>query len=93
MQAKEFTAVYWSGNANLLRLTLPLAASARSRVADSAFASFKTVEALLTNRGLYFIGQIKSATKNSLWRGFRNTRLSTAEITPVCKPKWANIGM
>lgn len=63
MRAKEFAATYGAGTSTLLRLTHPYAASERTVVADSAFASFKTAEALLTHRGLYFIGLVKTATK------------------------------
>lgn len=63
MSAKQFASKYGSGTSCLLRLSRQWSGSACTVVADSAFASFKSAEALLQHRGLYFIGLVKTATK------------------------------
>eukprot|EP00731_Ephydatia_muelleri_P032324 Em0023g831a len=63
MQGKEYAMDYGSGTSSLLRLTRYWSGSDRTVVADSAFASLKTAEALHKHRGLRFIGLVKTAHK------------------------------
>eukprot|EP00731_Ephydatia_muelleri_P009180 Em0004g1518a len=63
MQGKEYAKDYGSGTSSLLRLTRYWSGSDRTVVADSAFASLKTAEALHKHRGLRFIGLVKTAHK------------------------------
>ena len=63
MQGKEYAKDYGSGTSSSLRLTRYWSGSDRTVVADSAFASLKTAEALHKHRGLRFIGLVKTAHK------------------------------
>ena len=63
MQGKEYAKDYGSDTSSLLRLTRYWSGSDRTVVADSAFASLKTAEALHKHRGLRFIGLVKTAHK------------------------------
>jgi hypothetical protein len=59
---KKYHAEFGEGTAVLLRLVEPYVSSERTVVADSAFSSVKTLEQL-HNRGLYFMGMVKTASK------------------------------
>ncbi|DAZ99003.1 TPA: hypothetical protein N0F65_011258 [Lagenidium giganteum] len=58
MYARE----YGEGTSIVLRLMEPYIGSGRTVVADSAFASGKTLVQLEAQRGLYFMGIVKTAT-------------------------------
>jgi hypothetical protein len=60
MSSKEFVAEFGPSTAMTLRLVKDLFGTGRTICADSAFASVKTATALL-NRGLYFMGVVKTA--------------------------------
>ena len=55
--------MYGSGTSSLLRLTKPWSGSDCIVVADAAFASLKSAQALHNRRGLRFIGLVKTAHK------------------------------
>ena len=55
-------AEYGEGTSQLLRLCAPWRGTARTIIADSAFSSVKSLLALL-DQGLYFMGMVKTATK------------------------------
>ena len=61
MQEKEYAKVYGSGTSSLLWLTRYWSGSDHMVVADSAFASLKTAEAL--HKHLCFISLVKTAHK------------------------------
>ena len=63
MLEKEYAHLYDSGTSSLLCLTKPWSGSDRTVVADSAFASLKSAQALHNHRGLRFIGLVKTAHK------------------------------
>jgi hypothetical protein len=63
MKNKDLQSAYGAGTAVCLRLTKPWAGSKRILIADSAFSSVKTLEALHDKRGLYFMGMVKTAHK------------------------------
>jgi hypothetical protein len=63
MSSLDFQRMYGAGTAATLRLTTPWMGSKRVVVADSAFSSVKTLEALHKERGLYFMGMVKTAYK------------------------------
>ncbi|GMF17700.1 unnamed protein product [Phytophthora lilii] len=60
---KAYNAEFGEGTAVVLRLAQPYAGSGRTVVADSAFASVKTLVQLNSMLGLYFMGMVKTATK------------------------------
>ena len=55
-------AEYGESTSQLLRLCAPWRGTARTIIADSAFSSVKSLLALL-DQGLYFMGMVKTATK------------------------------
>ncbi|DBA01784.1 TPA: hypothetical protein N0F65_010194, partial [Lagenidium giganteum] len=59
---KTYAREYGEGTSIVLRLTKPYTGSGRTVVADSAFASVKTLVQLEAQRGLYFMGIVKTAT-------------------------------
>ena len=63
MLEKEYAHFHGSGTSSLLRLTKPWSGSDRTVVADSAFASLKSAQALHNHRGLRFISLVKTAHK------------------------------
>ncbi len=63
MNGKVFSATLGSGTASLLRLTSNYMGQHHIVVADSAFASVKSASALHSNRGMGFIGLVKTATR------------------------------
>ena len=63
MNGKAFSATLGSGTASLLRLTSNYMGQHHIVVADSAFASVKSASALHSNRGMGFIGLVKTATR------------------------------
>jgi hypothetical protein len=63
MQQKEFQQEFGAGTVTTLRMTRPWHGSGRIVIGDSWFASAKTA-IQLHKRGLYFLGIIKTATKN-----------------------------
>ncbi|KAF4136960.1 Transposase IS4, partial [Phytophthora infestans] len=60
---KAYNAEFGEGTAVVLRLAQPYAGSGRTVVADSAFASVKTLVQLNSMMGLYFMGMVKTATR------------------------------
>lgn len=62
MSTKDFVQEYGASTAVALRLTKEYFGSGRTVIADSAFSSVKTAEALL-QRGLHFIGCVKTASR------------------------------
>ncbi|ETN00434.1 hypothetical protein PPTG_24270 [Phytophthora nicotianae INRA-310] len=60
---KAYNADFGEGTAVVLRLAQPYAGSGRTVVADSAFSSVKTLVQLNSMMGLYFMGMVKTATK------------------------------
>ena len=83
MQGKEYAKDYGSGTSSLLRLTRYWSGSDRTVVADSAFASLKTAEALHKHRGLRFIGLVKTAHKR-FPKAWLQKYPSTNGVTIVC---------
>ena len=63
MGEREFAAALGAGTALLLRLTASLKASGRIVIADSAFASVKSAVRLRKDNGLFFLGHVKTATR------------------------------
>jgi hypothetical protein len=60
---KRYHDQYGEGTAIVLRLSEPYKSSGRTVVADSAFASVKTLIQVENHLGLYFMGMVKTATK------------------------------
>jgi hypothetical protein len=60
---KMYHAQFGEGTAVVLRLSAPYAGSGRTVVADSAFASVKTLVQLKEHFGLFFMGMVKTACK------------------------------
>ncbi|DAZ93699.1 TPA: hypothetical protein N0F65_009250 [Lagenidium giganteum] len=58
---KQYASEFGEGTAVVLRLSQPFQGTRRTVVADSAFASVKTL-LQLERRGLYFIGLVKTAS-------------------------------
>ena len=83
MQGKEYAKDYGSGTSSLLRLTRYWSGSDRTVVADSAFASLKTAEALHKHRSLRFIGLVKTAHKR-FPKAWLQKYPSTNGVTIVC---------
>ncbi|OWY95099.1 hypothetical protein PHMEG_00034987, partial [Phytophthora megakarya] len=76
-RAKQYYREYGEGTAVVLRLAAPYKGSGRTIVADSAFASVKTLVQLEAHLGLYFMGMVKTATveypKQALTNWFETT--------------------
>ncbi|OWZ01991.1 hypothetical protein PHMEG_00026530 [Phytophthora megakarya] len=60
--SKQYAREYGEGTAVVLRLTEPYRGTGRTIVADSAFASVKTLVQLEQRLGLYFMEMVKTAT-------------------------------
>ncbi|KAJ3618142.1 hypothetical protein MTP99_006168 [Tenebrio molitor] len=84
MQQKEFQQEFGAGTATTLRMTRPWHGSGRIVIGDSWFASAKTA-IQLHKRGLYFLGIIKTATKNYPIAEARRRCPSEREGQPVKK--------
>eukprot|EP00750_Incisomonas_marina_P032334 INCI9141.2.p1 GENE.INCI9141.2~~INCI9141.2.p1 ORF type:complete len:417 (-),score=52.14 INCI9141.2:214-1464(-) len=63
MQNREYAAALGAGTSLLLRLSKSLRNTGRVIVADSAFASVKSAVELKKKHGLYFLGLVKTATR------------------------------
>jgi hypothetical protein len=63
MRQKPHVAEWGAGTAVCLRMCAPWAGIPRVLVADSAFSSVKTLRAMWTLMGIYFLGAVKTASK------------------------------
>jgi len=62
MREKEYVAEWGAGTAVCLRLMQPYAEQQKILIANSAFSSVKTLIALWTIMGTYFMGAVKTAS-------------------------------
>lgn len=82
MAQKPYAQQYGAGAGVCLRLCQPYSGTPRLLVADSAFASVKTLMAVFSLFGIFFIGAVKTASRMfpKKWLAEWHTRLETGGI-------------